>query len=237
MKYLVAVVLLMVSLSNVQSEEFTLNTEDGFALAATLLTPADIGPNPAVILIHQGGSNRSEWSFFHEQILSEGYVLLSYDIRGMGASPKEASTGKTVANIYNAPDQATLDLEAAITLLETREDVDSDRIAIVGASVGGNLAVVGAGTMNIKTAVAISGKTDAVLNLAGDKNMPLHSTYYISSMESDGARTGWAREMYDMTEGRRKISIIDDSLRHGVSIFKDAPELKDKIIQWLRETL
>ncbi len=237
MKYLLAMVIFTVSLLNAHSEEFTLNTEDGFALAATLLTPADKGPNPAVILIHQGGSNRSEWLFFHEQLLSQDYVILSYDIRGMGASPKESNAGKTVDNIYNAPDQATLDLKAAITLLEAREDVDKNRIAIIGASVGGNLAVVGAGIMNIKTAVAMSGKTDAVLNLAGDKNMPLHSTYYISSMESNGERTGWAREMYDMTEGRRKISIIDDSMGHGVSIFKDAPELKDKIIQWLKETL
>ena len=223
--------------TNGYAEEISLNTEDGFLLPATLKGVEGEDARPAVILIHQGGSDRSEWEFMHEALIAEDYVILSYDIRGMGASPKDNGQGKVAENIYNATDQATIDLKAAITLLEGMEEVDNARIGILGASVGGNLAVVGAATMNIKSAVAISGKTDAVHNLAGNSDIKMKSTYYISSMESDGARAVWAEEMFNMTASPREIAISPNEQGHGVTILQDMPILQEQVISWFKKTL
>lgn len=218
------------------AEEITIETEDGFILPSTLKMPEQAN-GAGIILIHQGGSSRAEWEFMHDSLLCAGYVILSYDIRGMGDAPKVSTNGKVVENIYNAPDQAPLDLKAAILKIKNVPGIDEARIGILGASVGGNLAAVGSAEMNIKTAVAISGKTEAVQNLADDKNIRMKSVYYISSMESGGARAAWAEEMYNMTEPPREIGISPNEAGHGVTILQDMPFLQDQIITWFKANL
>lgn len=236
MKNILSIIFIIISSSIANSEEFTLVTEDGFKLPATYLEPKIIN-GAGLILIHQGGSDRSEWAFMHDQLLEAGYILLSYDIRGMGASPNDNGAGKRVENIYNDPTQAPLDLKAAVNYLENLPQVDKDRIGILGASVGGNLAVVGSAKMNIKSAVSISGKTEAVQNLAGSKELSPKSIYFISSMESDGDRAKWAEEMYNMTDGPREIAITAEEQGHGVTILLDNPILQSEIIRWFQNNL
>lgn len=235
-RILYSIIILTLSFTYSSGEEITLLTEDDFKLPATVKSPSDAN-GAGIILIHQGGSNRGEWEFMHDKLLEDGYVILSYDIRGMGASPKNNEMGKAVDNIYNAADQAPLDLKAAIKYLEDMSSVENDRIGILGASVGGNLAVVGAATMNVKTTVSISGKTEAVLNLAGSPDIQMRSTYYISSMESDGARAAWAQEMFNRTDGPREIAISPNENGHGVTILHDSPVLQSQILTWFKTNL
>lgn len=235
-KLLSVIILVFQLASAVVAKEITLFTEDGFKLAGTVLSPQEKN-GAGIILIHQGGSNRGEWLFMHDQLLAEGYVILSYDIRGMGASSSDNGKGKVVENIYNAPDQAPLDLKAAIIRIKKVEGVDHARIGILGASVGGNLAVVGSANMDIKSAVAISGKTEAAQNLAGHKDIKMKSVYYISSMEADGARATWAEEMFNMTEPSREIAISPNKEGHGSAILKDMPFLQDQIVSWFDKNL
>ena len=218
------------------SKEISLETSDGFNLLSTFLTP-NKGNGAGLILIHQGGSDRSEWAFMHSKLLDAGYVILSYDIRGMGASPQESANGKVIENIYNAPNQASLDLKATLNYLENIVAVDNERIGILGASIGGNLAVVGSATMKIKSAVSISSKTEAVQNLAGFKDIKPKSIYYISSMERVGARAKGAEEMYNMTDGPRDIAVAAEDHGHGVTILHDNPVLQDEILRWFHNNL
>lgn len=237
MKNLIIIFMSIFALSTLtNAKEISIHTDDGFILPATYLEPEEIN-GAGLILIHQGGSDRAEWTFMHDKLLNVGYVILSYDVRGMGASPKESSSGKAIENIYNAPNQASLDLKAALNFLEGVENIDNDRIGILGASIGGNLAVVGSAIMNIKTAVSISGKTEAVQNLAGTIDIKPKSIYFISSMESDGARARWAEEMYNMTDGPREIAITAEEQGHGVSILHDNPILQDEILRWFENNL
>lgn len=223
-------------MNSVFAEEITITTEDGFTLPTTLKTPEK--PNGAgIILIHQGGSNRAEWAFMHDSLLAEGYVILSYDIRGMGDAPKVSVDGKAVENIYNSPGQAPLDLKAAIVRITDVPGIDGARIGILGASIGGNLAAVGSAKMDIKAAVAISGKTEAVQNLTGDPDVRMKSVYYISSMESGGARAAWAEEMFNMTEPPREIAISPNEAGHGVQILIDMPFLQDQVVTWFKANL
>lgn len=219
----------------VVKEKVKFTTDDGFNISAIIGKPEKIDDElPAVILIHQGGSNKSEWNGFFEQLVKQNYIVLAYDIRGHGESDK-------VDNIYalfNDPNQAPHDLISAIEYLKDNKNVDAERIAIVGASIGANLACVGISKMDVKTAVAISGKTSAVENLNGSKDLDLKSIFYIASEgDQNGKRVEWAKQLYNRTEPPRKIEAVPNSSAHGVSIFKDHPKVKNKIIKWLKDTL
>ena len=90
----------------------------------------------------------------------------------------------------------------------------------------------------IKTAVVISGKTSAIENLNGVKELHLKSIFYIAADgDQNGKRIKWAKELYERTEPPRKIETVVNSSAHGVRILKDKPQVKNEIIKWLNDTL
>lgn len=216
-------------------EKIIFTTDDGFNISAIIGKPEEIDDDlPAIILIHQGGSDKSEWNSFIDQLVKQNYIVLAYDVRGHGESDKVSN----VYALFNDPNQAPHDLFAAVEYLNEYDNVDSDRIGIVGASIGANLACVGISKMDIKTAVAISGKTTAVENLNGEKELNLKSIFYIAADgDQNGKRVEWAKELYERTEPPRKMETVVNSSAHGVSIFKDNPQVKNEIIIWLKDTL
>ena len=224
------------------SEEVSFVTRDGIRIRATLAAPAAAQDRklPAVIFIHQGGSSRNEWVSLplFDKVVASSMVALAYDVRGHGDSSGEADFN----TLFDDPNQAPLDLRAAMDFVIATGRVDKDRVAVVGASIGSNLACVASGkdTYNVKTAVAMSGKTSAVLNLAGlDRSeLALGSVYHIASeFDQDGKRAEWAAELFEMTGAPRKLEIVAESAGHGVSIFTDDPSLQERVFGWLLETL
>jgi len=168
------------------------------------------------------------------KLLAAQYVVLAYDVRGHG----ESDPVESISQLFDDPNLAPNDLVAALGYLRVLKGVDADRIAVVGASIGANLAAVASSEMDIKTAVAISGKTSAVHNLAGKESLSLNSVFYISSAgDQGGRRAEWAQEMYEQTEGPRAVEIVEGSSAHGVSIFADDSELEAKILAWLENQL
>ena len=222
-------------------EEVSFTTRDGVTIQATLASPTTQSQKlPAVIFIHQGGSSRDEWVSLpiFNSVVESGMVALAIDIRGHGDSSGKADFD----TLFDDPNQAPQDLRAAIDFLMTTGLVDRSRVAVVGASIGSNLACVASGneTYNVKTAVAMSGKTSAVLNLAGvDRpELGMKSVFHISSeFDQEGLRAEWAAELFEMTDAPSKLEIVADSSAHGVSIFIDDPTLQDRVLRWLLETL
>ncbi len=216
-------------------------TIDGVEISASVDgDTVEKGLRPAVIFIHQGGSSKEEWSKLplFERVAGAGMVALAFDVRGHGASTGSADLG----TLFDSPDEAPRDLEAALEWLIDTGQVDPQRIAVVGASIGANLAVVAAGSerFNIKTAVAISAKTSAAFNLAGgaENVSTLKSLFLIASeLEQEGMRARWASELFDLAGEPRELVIVAGSSGHGVSILQDDTGLADRIFDWLLETL
>lgn len=111
-------------------------------LAGTLTLPNGVKNPPVVILISGSGpQNRNEEikAFNHRPFLvlsdyltKNGIAVLRYDDRGVGESEG------TQSNATSA-DFAT-DVEAAVTFLKTRKDVDTKKIGLMGHSEGGLIA-------------------------------------------------------------------------------------------------
>ncbi len=238
--------LLVISLPgrlHAEEQNVTFHTQDNVAISAVIRFPANVaGKMPAVIFIHQGGSGKDEWTSLDifQETAGSGMIAMAYDVRGHGGSGSDGITG--APGIFDDPNRAPLDLKAALDYLSETGRVDESRIAVVGASIGANLASMAAGKtgFRVKTAVAISGKTSAVYNLAGGEksDIAFTSIFHIASgQEQDGLRAKWAREMYDLTADPKKLEIIPGSSGHGVSIFKDDPALQKRILTWLIKTL
>lgn len=98
----------------------TITSFDGTALAATLYTPDDDGPNPAILMTHGWGENRrvsSMTASIAARYAKHGYVVLTYDSRGA-----YGSDGVSTVNGENE----VRDASTLIDWLAARPDVETD---------------------------------------------------------------------------------------------------------------
>lgn len=132
--------------------------------------PARPAPRPAVVLVHGGGwrsGDRTWWAAQARRVRDEGWVAVSVDYRLAPAHPFPAARD---------------DLRAALAWLRRRAaalGVDPTRVALVGGSAGGNLALLTAlsrAEPGVVAAVSWSGPTDLAA-LRGRRLAPLVAGY------------------------------------------------------------
>jgi len=120
------------------------NPEAGIRLAGTLTIPAGDGPHAAVALLTGSGpQDRDETVFGHRPFLvladyltRSGIAVLRFDDRGIGASTGDFAVATTL-------DFAS-DARAAVAFLQSRPEVDSEKIGLVGHSEGAIVAPMAA---------------------------------------------------------------------------------------------
>jgi pimeloyl-ACP methyl ester carboxylesterase len=111
---------------------------DGYLLRGVLVLPSGDGahsPRPAVIYTHGWSGAVNDRALPLLRLLAaRGYVGIAIDHRGFAGSD-----GPTRARCD--PREQARDVANTVTYLSTRGDVASDRIAVIGASFGGAIAV------------------------------------------------------------------------------------------------
>jgi dienelactone hydrolase len=128
-------------------EEVVLPASDGVSLAGWYV-PGSNGA--AVVLLHGAGSTRSDVLDQAAVLADAGFAVLMIDARGHGES-----TGRAMDFGW----YGDADVAAATSYLETRRDVDPDRIGVVGMSMGGEEAVGATGSNPSIKAVVAEGAT------------------------------------------------------------------------------
>jgi pimeloyl-ACP methyl ester carboxylesterase len=86
----------------------------------------------AIILLHGFGSNRLEMRSRAEVLARYGYGVLLYDLRGHGESQGDVRA-------FGWEDVE--DVHTALEFLSNREEINADRIGILGFSIGGQIAI------------------------------------------------------------------------------------------------
>ena len=223
-----------------QSSEVTFTTKDEITINATFhLSKVINSKSPAIILIHQGGSSKEEWTEnkIWNDLIEEGYSLLAYDIRSHGKSEKDKGD---IYDLFNNPNRAPLDLIAAMDFLKNKSSIDSNRIGILGASIGANLACVASSSdkYDVKSIVSISAKTAAVKNLSGEnEELNFKNAFFIASKkEQDGKRENWANELFSRTSEHKKVKIAEGE-KHGSYILKENQSISNEVVNWFIKTL
>lgn len=105
--------------------------------------------HPAFLVLHGFGSNKNAGNvqILTAQLAKMGYVTLGFDMRGCGES--EGEKGRIICL-----DQVE-DTKAAVTYMQSRPEVDPDRIGLIGSSFGAAVSVYTAG-VDKRVACAIS---------------------------------------------------------------------------------
>lgn len=99
---------------------------------------------PVAILIHMYPANRSSWKSFVPKLRDAGIAVLAYDIRGNGDSTKPAA--RKLAEAYKGKDpaffqQAWMDVAGARSWIDRQDNLDPNRLVVVGASIGCSIAL------------------------------------------------------------------------------------------------
>jgi pimeloyl-ACP methyl ester carboxylesterase len=128
-------------------ESVTLTTRDGVDLAAWYVRGTN---GAALVVMHGAGSTRSNVLDQSGAIAAAGYAVLLIDARGHGDSRGTAMDFGWYGD---------LDIAAGTEFLASRDEIDPDRIGIVGFSMGGEEAIGAAATDPRIRAVIAEGAT------------------------------------------------------------------------------
>lgn len=203
--------------------DLVITASDGAKLAASFYAPASAAPVPGVLLLHMLGGHRTDWDRLAKDLQARGYAVLAPDLRGHGDSAGPAEWAK-----------APTDVRAAWDVLVARPEVDPALCAILGASIGANLAlIVGANNPQVATVIALSPGVDyqglkpsGVLGNFGERPIFLVASqddaYAYDSVKQMATLTPQAETYYFATAG------------HGLEMFTD-PQLETLVLDWLSQ--
>lgn len=206
--------------------------------------------SPAVLLLHQFGSNRQPYDEFAKEMQKKSFGVLAIDGRGFGDSTK-TTDGKLISppridkGEISVPNSTKRNIETmiediseAFNFLAKQKNVDANRIGIVGASYLSYLAVMFAViNKNVKAVALIS----PYLNYFG--NMPTDSAVknygdrplLMVAAEDDKESADSVRKLKEVGANEKYETKIYDKGGHGTTLF--AVGLKDLLEEFLIKNL
>lgn len=196
---------------------------DGLRLAGVVHLPDDCAPGerrPAVVMMHGFGANKDggpEWAC--RQFEQWGYVALRFDYRGCGESGGER--GRVI------PLEEVADARNAVSYMAARAEVDPERIALCGSSLGAGVAIQAAGLDQRVAAVILE-------NGVGNGERIIRGMHTPES---------WAKLLQMMDDAQRHRERTGQSLMvHRFDIFEMPKELQvnltsnNSLMQFTAET-
>lgn len=219
-----------------EPREVRIETEDGLTLVGDLRAAADPSA-PLVVLIHQLGSTRAEWTPLIRR-LGPSFSTYAFDLRGHGQSNRRGDREVSHAS-FEASDWARLaeDVRTVLGHLREEEGLQPRRVALVGSSIGSSAAIVAAASdPSVNAVVALSpGRAyrgiDAITPVAQLGDRPL----LVVASRGEAPSAEAAADMERIAP--RGEQLLVDGDRHGVAMWQSAPESLDRVVAFLREHL
>ena len=216
-------------------------TEDKVEIKGNLYTPSNpsLKQNRSVLLLHMMTSTKESFSGFAGKLRDLNYFVLAIDLRGHGESINQEGMILD-SNIFEQKDhqKSIKDVKAAVSFLRKK---NIPPFAIVGASIGANLALLYQSSDNqISKTVLLSAGLD-YRGIAAEplvKKFEKHQGVFFIGGEKDmrlGNKTAGevARILYDATATAVKKIEVLNTLAHGTDMFLMDPLLEQRIIDWI----
>jgi pimeloyl-ACP methyl ester carboxylesterase len=162
-----------------------------------------------VVLAHQLGSSQESWAPIVDDLVDEGFHVLSFNFRGHGLSG-----GHT-----HDPSHADLDLAGAIAKLRS---LGAERVLVVGASMGGTAAVVVAARENLAGIVSLSApsKIDK-LDAGASANKVREPSLFIVGAGDAKRYVDASRSLYAAVGPPKDLEVVSGSSEHGTGLLTD----------------
>ncbi len=197
--------------------------------------------SPAVLLLHQFGSNRKSFDEYAKRLQKKGFGMLAIDGRGFGESVK-TTDGKTVEAQRTAEGVKGMeaDVANAFDFLAKQQNVDADKMGIVGASYGSSLALIYAAQNPKVKAIALLSPginyfdnlpTEPAIKSYGDRPILLVAA------EDDKESADAVRKLKEVGGNNKYEAKIYGKGGHGTNIFDAKVGLQDTLEQFLVKNL
>jgi dienelactone hydrolase len=210
-----------------ETQELSIEGAEGLIIQGTFYPGRGDGPRPGVLLLHVNGGKRGDWKQFAMQLADNGFSALAIDMRGHGQTGGRSDW-----------ELAAEDLQRVWATLVERDDVDQNNTAIVGASIGANMALTTAVSISdIKTVVLLSPGLDYFGVTTNDRIVeynPRPALIVASEEDSEAAQS--SRALYDLASEGSQL-IMYDGAGHGTTMLQRQPELAGEILSWLNQQL
>ena len=224
------------------TEKIKFVTKDGVTIVGDHYAPL-YKSEKGVLLLHMMPAVRGSFAQFAEKLAAEGYHALAIDLRGHGESTKRVKEGvETILDYKMFTDvdhqKSIEDVRTAIMWLHEK---GINRVALVGASIGANLALEALqDDHSLQGAILLS----AGYNYRGLETLSFakavtfgQGVYYVASHD-DGSAAEMSEGLFAATDKTRSKKIkLFESAGHGTTIFENNPLFVDECIAWLKEIL
>lgn len=204
-------------------------TKDGVKIVGDFF---DNKSKKSILLLHILPGNRHDFDDFAEFLWQNGYSVLNIDERGHGDSEAWAGEAGSWQEFVQADfDKMIYDVEAAAEWLKNK--IPETKLAVIGGSIGANLALLYGAKAQPKAVVALSpginykGIKTEIASRNFRKNLLL-----IASKDDTYAFESSAR-LFDISVATKKEFIKYENAGHGTRMFNSEPELKQRILDFL----
>jgi len=205
-------------------EVVTFTTKDGVTLSGTLFGSGTRG----VVLAHMYPADQTSWHTIAADLAADGYLVLTFDFRGYGASEGEKEI-----------DQIDKDVSAAFSRIA---QAGATQIVLVGASMGGTASLMAAVDLQTLSAVRLAGvvtlsspvefKGLSAAEAVAALGVPM---LFIAAEDDVGADN--ARALLDLAKSSGLLIVAGDE--HGTELFAgpDSAKVRDALWQFLSQNM
>ncbi len=212
-------------------------TDDTMIAARSWKLPSTAEGAPGVLLVHQFQETKEQWDAYVPELVAHGWIVIAIDLRGHGASGPQTGA---LTDLLSDPVQAPLDVQAGLAWLVGDGGADPTRIAVVGTSIGANLAcVASANGYGALVSVAVSARDTATASLADKALADLtFSGLFILATEDDGdgAQAATADAFFEVTTEPKQKMVLPGTA-HGKNLLLDHPDAVQAIYTFLDDNL
>lgn len=186
----------------------------------------------SVLLLHILPGSRQDWEEFSQMLQKNGYNALAIDERGHGESEAwPGEMGSWQEYTQEDYDKAIYDVEAAVDWLKNK--IPGTDLAVIGSSIGANLALLYGAKEQPKIVVALS----PGVNYKGVKteiaSRNFRQNLLIAASRDDNYSFESSERLFEISAAAKKEFIKYENAGHGTRMFNSEPELKQKILDFL----
>ncbi|HET9723109.1 MAG TPA: alpha/beta fold hydrolase [Actinomycetota bacterium] len=213
----------------VGSEAVTFDSADGVALEGRLFGRGAVG----VVLSHMRPSDQTSWWDFAQDLVDEGYLVLTYDFRGYcpGAVGGCSQGERDLGEIWR-------DVVGAVDFIRSR---GATQVALIGASMGGTASLVAAAEDGVDADVVVTLSAPASfegMDLTPEVLTKVMAAKLFIAGNGDGSAPDDAQTLYASSPPPKRVEILttDD---HGTDILdgNQSGRARNLILTYLEQYL